>query len=227
MSIETYIFIVYLQTVLSGLVAVIALYKYKQRNHVVRLIGLLYALSFVCNVTSLSFRNTKFIGYINIPGAIFDIAFVVICAIIFNLAFKRKHQLICISIITLFLIGATLNLIFLQQLKIDSFTKFSGSFLIIVFATIYFYRLMIEMPTMYLHRLPMFWFNSGFLLFCSGSLFLYAFTDYLIHVLDDDLKLFWSFHNLLFIVMDMLILVGLRYDWITQQEHVPAKNNPS
>lgn len=217
MSIETYIFIVYLQTVLSGLIAVIALYKYKQRNHVIRLIGILYALSFICNVTSLSFRNTKLIGFINIPGAIFDIAFVIICAIIFNYAFKKKYQLIFISVITLFLIGALLNLILLQKLKIDSFTKFSGSFLIIVFATSYFYRLMIEMPTMHLHRLPMFWFNSGFLLFCSGALFLYAFTDYLIHVLDDDLKLYWSFHNFLFILMDMLMLVGIRYDWLAQR----------
>jgi hypothetical protein len=227
MSLETYVFIVYLQTVLSGLVAVIALYKFKQRNHVVRLIGMIYALSFACNVTSLSFMNTKLISYINIPGAIFDIAFVVIITIIFNYAFKKRYQLIFISVITLFLVGALLNLIFLQQLKIDSFTKFSGSFLIIVFATIYFYRLMIEMPTMHLHRLPMFWFNSGFLLFCSGALFLYAFTDYLIHVLDDDLKLYWSFHNLLFIVMDILILVGIRYDWIAQRERLLTKNNPS
>jgi hypothetical protein len=227
MSIETFVFIIYLQTVLSGLMAVIALYKYQQRNHVVRLIGLLYAISFVCNVMSMTLRQTRWSEFINIPGSIFDITFVVICAVIYNYVFKKKYQAVFIAVIALFLVGAVLNLLLVQKLKIDSFNKFSGSFIIILFTTSFFYRLMVEMPTMHLHRLPMFWFNSGFLLFCSGALFLYAFTDYLIHVLDDDLKLYWSFHNLLFIVMDLLILVGIRYDWIAQREKLSTRNNPS
>jgi hypothetical protein len=223
MSIETYVFIIYLQTVLSGLLAVIALYKYQQRNHVIKLIGILYAISFVCNVISLTIRKTQWNEFINIPGSVFDITFVIICAAIFNHVFKKKYQIAFISVIALFLIGAILNLILVQKLKIDSFNKFSGSFLIIVFAVSFFYKLMIEMPTVHLHRLPMFWFNSGFLLFCSGALFLYAFTDYLINVLDDDLTLYWSFHNLLFIVMDMMILVGIRYDWLSHNQKVIVK----
>lgn len=212
MSIDTYVYIIHLQTVLSGLIAGIALYKYRQRNLVVKLIGILYALSFVCNVTSMSVHNTEWNDYINLPGAIFNIAFVVICAIIYNHAFNKRYQLLFICVTAAFLIGATLNLLLLQKLKIDSFTKFSGSFLIIVFATVYFYRLIVEMPTMHLHRLPMFWFNSGFLLFHSGALFLFAFTDYLVHVLADNLMVYWSFHNFLFLVMDLLILIGIRYD---------------
>lgn len=223
MSVNVYFFILYLQTFLSGLIAAFALYHYKQRNYVIKLIGILYTISFVCNVASFVIWKLGGGDWVNLPGSVYDIGFVIICAIIFNHVFERKYQKTFIVLISIYTIGALLNLIFFQQITINSFSKFCGSLLIILFAITFFYRLMIEMPTVHLHRLAMFWFNSAFLLFCSGALFLYAFTDYLINVLDDDLRMYWSFHNILYIVMGMLVLAGIRYDWLAQQTNIIAK----
>ncbi|HEY0652386.1 MAG TPA: hypothetical protein VGD65_04620 [Chryseosolibacter sp.] len=224
MSVTAYFFIVYVQTFLSGLIAAAALYKYKQRDFVIRLIGILYLLSFICNVAAFIIWKSPWRHLLNVPGSIYDLGFVIICAIIFNHVFDNKYKHLFILVIVIYLIGSFLNLFLIQKLFITSFTKFSGSLMVIVFAVTFFYRLLIEMPTMHLHRLPMFWFNSGFLIFCSGALFLYAFTDYLVRVLDDDLRMYWSFHNLLFIVMDVLMLIGIRYDWLARHAKVSVKD---
>lgn len=223
MSVKTYFYILYLQTFLSGLIALLALYKFKQRDFVIKLIGILYLLSFICNITAYIIWKT-WNDWINFPGSIYDIGFVVICAIIFNHVFERKYERTFLVLIVTYLSGALVNLIFFQQLEINSFSKFFGSLLVIVFAVTYFYRLMIEMPTVHLHRLAMFWFNSAFLIFCSGALFLYAFTDYLVRILDDDLRMYWSFHNLLYIAMGILVLAGIRYDWLAQTGKLKDKD---
>lgn len=218
MSINVYFYILYFQTFLSGLVAVTALYRFNLRDYVIKLIGILCSISFVANVTAILIWKAKGGNWINLPGSIYDIGFVIICIIIFNHVFERKYQNFFTVLIIVYLVGAIINLLFFQKLTINSYSKFPGSVIIIVLAITFFYRLMVEMPTMHLHRLPMFWFNSAFLLFCSGAMFLYAFTDYLVNVLDDDLRMYWSFHNLLYIVMASLLLAGIRYDWLQQRK---------
>jgi membrane protein insertase Oxa1/YidC/SpoIIIJ len=72
---------------------------------------------------------------------------------------------------------------------------------------------MVKLPTMHLQRMPMFWINSGFLMYAAGAMFLFAFTTYLTQVLKDNLLVYWSFHNILSIISQLIIMVGLIYDF--------------
>jgi hypothetical protein len=71
---------------------------------------------------------------------------------------------------------------------------------------------MIELPSMHLQRMPMFWFNSAFLIYYAGALVLFVFTSYIINVLKQDLVTYWIFHNCLSICEHFLVLTGLYYD---------------
>lgn len=61
--------------------------------------------------------------------------------------------------------------------------------------------------------MPMFWFNSAFLVLGAGTFVLYTFTSYLIHVLRNDMITYWSIHNMLSIFAHLIVLIGLYYDF--------------
>jgi hypothetical protein len=69
-----------------------------------------------------------------------------------------------------------------------------------------------ELPAQHIHHLPMFWFNSAFLIFNAGVFFLFAFTAYITTVLKNNLLIYWTFHNLWNMLEHLIILVGLYYD---------------
>lgn len=219
MSVDVYLIIVYIQTFLSASIAAICLYP-KEKGRLLKLIGVLFALSFVCNMTAIIFSKLSYHKYLNLPGSIYDIAFVLITFGIYDDVFNRKYRKSLILIGVTFTIGAIINLLFFQKLSIASYSKFASSFIIISLLIFYFKKLIDELPTAYLHRLPMFWISSALLIYSSGALFLYAFTDYLVHVLKDDLVLYWSFHNLLFIVQDLFIIVAIMCEWKTHEQQV-------
>ena len=55
----------------------------------------------------------------------------------------------------------------------------------------------------------MFWINTAILIYFSGNLFLFIFNTYLVSVLKDDLVVYWSFHNLLYLIKNVLFAIGL------------------
>lgn len=212
MARDIYFLIFYLQTFLSALIAVVSLYRFSQRNLAVRLIGILFVFSFICNVLAYLLFYYRIAGSQNIPGSLYDIITVLVVSIIFNFITKSKYRLVITTTVVIYSAAALLNLFFLQKLENASYNKLFGSFIIIVYTVYYFYRLIVELPTVHLQRLPMFWFISAFLIFHAGAIFLFAFTDYLVNVLKDNLITYWSFHNLLTILQQLAILVGLSYD---------------
>jgi hypothetical protein len=211
MDLRTFLIIVGIQTVLSGLVALIAFYKLKQRTRIAKLIGLLFAISMVCNLSALLLRK-YFPSLINISGSIYDLSFIVILTIIFNEALSHKYAKVFNAITIVFTLCAIMNLLFWQKAEIASFNKLAISFIIILYTVVYFYRLMKDLPTFHLTRLPMFWFSSAFLIYGAGALFLFAFLDYLVNVLNNNLLTYWTFHNGLSIFQQLLIIVGLMYE---------------
>jgi hypothetical protein len=72
--------------------------------------------------------------------------------------------------------------------------------------------LLVELPVQQLQTVPMFWFNAAILIYRAGALFLFLFTPYLVKVLNNDLLIYWSFHNILTIVHQIVITIGLWQD---------------
>ncbi len=82
----------------------------------------------------------------------------------------------------------------------------------ITYCLLYFYVLMQDLPSLYVHQFPMFWFNSGLLIFHAGTFFLFSFHAYLVNVLKNNMLIYWSFHNMLSIIEHIIFLIGLYYD---------------
>ena len=111
-----------------------------------------------------------------------------------------------------FIVFALINLFFIQKTAGNSYSNFFHSAVMIVYCLSYFYVLIEDLPSLHVHQLPMFWFNSALLMFHAGNFFLFSFHDYLVNVLKNNLLIYWSFHNALSILEHLIILIGLYYD---------------
>ena len=205
MTLVEYYALYYVQTALSAVIFVACFYKFQARSKTIRLIGLLFFASFLASGIGLKF-------YPNETGSVYDLVSILILTLIFNHVTSGKFNKLFFTFTAIYLIFGISNLIFLQKSGIASYTKLFSSLLIIFYAIIYFYRLMVELPTVHLQRLPMFWFNSGFLLYYAGNVFVFAFMSYLVEVLKDDLILYGGFHNMLWIITEGLVIVGVMFD---------------
>lgn len=191
-----------------ALLAGYAFHQYSRRSGVIKLLGWLLAIDFLAN--GLSFVLNAQIR--NVPGAVFDFVLVFFLGWLYNSETNGKQKKYFAFCTIAYFIFGIYNLFFIQQLTISSYNKLIASFLIITYTIIFFYRLMRDMPERQVHHIPMFWFNSAFLIFQAGTLFLFAFTSYLINVLKNDLLYYMLFHNILSIVQHCIMFVGFRYD---------------
>jgi hypothetical protein len=210
-SLENYLLIAHADTILSALLVLVAFYRYNKKQDEVRLIGFLVLGSFLCNLSSYLLARFK-TGLVNIPPSLYEFILISIVCALFNKKTNGQYRTWFIFIVIVYFILASLNLLFWQKESITSYNKVLSSLIIICLSLFYFYRSMVEPSGGNPFKIPMFWFNSSFLIYHSGTIFLFAFTTYLIQVLKNDLIVFMSFHNFLMIVQHLMILTGLCID---------------
>jgi len=103
-----------------------------------------------------------------------------------------------------------LNTAFLQAP--DTFNTYARSLegiLVIVLCLVWCYRTLSEMKIKRLEQDPVFWVNTGFLLYFSGNVLLFAFSNYIINI-NRALNLYiWAFHALFSILLYFFITIGL------------------
>lgn len=109
-----------------------------------------------------------------------------------------------------FALLSALNSAFLQD--IESFNTYARSLegiLVIVLCLIWCYRTLSEMKIKRLEQDPVFWVNTGFLLYFSGNVLLFAFSNYIVNI-NRTLNLYiWAFHALFSILLYFFITMGL------------------
>jgi hypothetical protein len=69
--------------------------------------------------------------------------------------------------------------------------------IVMTFSIIYYYKLIRELPTRSISTLPMFWIISSIFITNSAKLAIYAASEYLIEIHNDNLVLPWFIHNIL------------------------------
>ncbi len=213
MTIEKFITLAHTQTALSAIVAILCLVKYKSRDRVIRLIGLVFLASFLANVTTLVFHKFTLLKFVNTSYPAFSIVSFVLISRVYYISLRTIPVRWFILSAVIFIAFAFTNLFFIQKLDVNSYTNIFYSAILIIYCLLYFYILMRDLPSLYVHHLPMFWFNSALLIFHSGVFFLFSFTSYLVNVLKNDLLIYWSFHNILSIIEHFIVLIGLYYDF--------------
>jgi hypothetical protein len=107
------------------------------------------------------------------------------------------------------------NFLFIQTKYVNSYSNSLHTLIILILSIVYFYKLLRDLPAQQLQRLPMFWIISGFFFSNAGKLVIYTVTHYLIHFVQDNMIIVWSFHNFLTIIANLLIGYGA---WLNHKQ---------
>lgn len=129
------------------------------------------------------------------------------------------------SIIALFIIFAVVNTIFFQRLKeFNSNVTFAESLLLIVWALLYFYKLLRDMEHRQLQRVPMFWINMSVLTYFSGAFLLFHVANELFTFPKEEIAILWGTHALFNIVHYFLYGIAL---WVKPEGFPISKDSTS
>ena len=126
---------------------------------------------------------------------------------------KLRGPLIAINI--LYLTFGIVNALHLQKISLNSYTIVLHVLIILFLSICYFYKLLKELPAQQLQSLPLFWVVSGLFFTNAGKLCVYSITHYLVHFVQDNLLIIWTFHNFLSIIANLLIGYGA---WLNHKQ---------
>lgn len=210
MSFQQFLNIAGTQNILTLLTAMMALFRFNSRQLYIKLLGLYFLLFFLYERVGGYLYHVKINP--NYASSVGNIIGFPLIAWVYYLTTGKRHRNRYVILIFVYVIFGLVNLLFIQRENINSYTFVFRSVCTLIFALYYFYWLLKELPTSQLQKLPMFWINSAFMVFASGTLFLYVFTAYLVNVMNNDLLIYWSFHNILGIIEILMIIVALWMD---------------
>jgi hypothetical protein len=209
-----YLAVFFIGTFISALIAGVSFYRYTERDTVIRSVGVLFLISTLCNLAQYAAIFWAIPGVINPIGSLYNFLFIIAVTVLYYRMMVGNYRGFFITASTLtFVWGLIVVFIIQSNGENTSFMSLGNSFMLLIFSVFYFYRLMKELPTVYLHRLPAFWFNSANLIFASGTIFLFASYDYLVRAFIDINTAVWTFKNLLLVIQQIVFLIGLYYDF--------------
>jgi hypothetical protein len=198
----------------SAIAVIIWLIDFKAKQPVSRLLGLLSFLYAFTHILSLIVINAKGGGaqnYIYSASNIIELA--LILTIFYRTIDGLNRGVLGFAFLS-FLTFAVTNMFFIQGKKINSYSLIFMSIIVLLYSVYYFYWLIQKLPTSQLQRLPLFWVTSAWLIFYSGTLFLFTFIDYVLITQQERILQYWTLHNILKIIESTMIAVAL---WIDLQ----------
>jgi hypothetical protein len=172
------------------------------------------AFSFMCEMAGMI--SVMIGSNPNIVGNIYWLLSISLISTFFFHALRRqslKGPLIFFNVA--YAVFALSNILFVQKADLNTYSQIINALFILCFCIMFFYKLLSELPTQQLHRLPMFWIISAFFFSYAGKLVIYTVSHYMIHFERDDLIIIWSFHNFLTIVGNLIIAYGA---WLNHKQ---------
>ncbi|MBS1505240.1 MAG: hypothetical protein JSS79_01230 [Bacteroidetes bacterium] len=145
----------------------------------------------------------------NLFGNIYRLAEFHFLLVSYFFAFGRKTLKLFITIAIVYTSFFFVDLIFLQAKQLTSFSVTLTAAVFIIFSVLHFFKLMRDLPSTHIHQLPMFWVDTAVLVYFAGAFFIFLLRNYLIEVLKDDQIVYWSLHNILNIIKNILFAIGL------------------
>lgn len=148
--------------------------------------------------------------FINFGGIFYGIVAPVFFAFFFArcLAWKKTGKSIIIGGFAL-MAFALYNCLFLQGKNINSYSATLLSLFILALSIMYFYKLLKELPASRLQDLPLFWIISSLFFTHAGKLVFNIVTNYMTTILEDNLMLLWTCHNILSMVGIIALTKGV------------------
>ncbi len=206
MSIETFLIIAGLSMASTLVIVFFGLAKLRSISGELKLLLALAGVSVTCDAAA--FILVRW-GISNYSGSVYTLVEFILVLTVYYKAFNNPNRLNALFIMVIvYFLFYMVNLLFVQRQNINSYPKIASSLIFIVLAVGFFYRLIKDLPKVQVYRLPMFWVNVAVLVYFSGNLFVFTLSDYLVTVLKDNLIAYWSFHNFLSIVKNILLTIG-------------------
>ncbi|WP_316821507.1 hypothetical protein [Pedobacter gandavensis] len=119
---------------------------------------------------------------------------------------KRSFWLV----IGIFLVFCLLNATYIQDWKIfNTYPRTLESILVISASLYYYYKITRQSLYTQIEKSPVFWINTGFFIYFSGSFLLFTISNYILPYSFKFNMMVWQFHAFLSIVNNILIFIGL------------------
>ena len=210
MTLKSFMFIAQLQMIIFAIGALICFIKYRIKDFYIKILGFALAISVAADFSSGILHGLKI--NVNYGSSVYGLVSFPLISLIYYYVLGEKNKKLYLVVNIAYLTFGLVNMLFIQRSTINTYTLIIKSIIFILFSLYYFYWLLKELPTSQLQRLPMFWINSAYIIYFSGNLFLFVFTSYLVNVLNSDLLVYWSLHNILGIIEGFMIIVALWLD---------------
>lgn len=199
----------YLLLFSSLIVAAIGIFYWNRLEKFLQVFTVLKIVSFLCDSSS---KVLLVFAGIN-PNHIsifYGIAQLLILFWFYYLIFEKpslKKPFLIVGIgLTLMGIG---NWIFSEGQSNAMYTAAIDTSVLLGLSVYYFYHVLKTEGEINILSTPLFWINTGLLIYLSGSLLLFLSADYIIRVLQDDFALFLTVHNFLGVIANGLFFYGI------------------
>src|SRR5687768_12527825 len=113
MGFEVLNFTVFLQTVLSAIVAAFALIKFNCRSLYIKLIGLAFLLGFIANACAWLLFWLGFKSFMNVPQTFYDSIIICVISLIFYNALGKRFGKMFLIVTAFYLLFTLANFLFL------------------------------------------------------------------------------------------------------------------
>jgi hypothetical protein len=94
-------------------------------------------------------------------------------------------------------------------LTFNTYARSLEGILVIILCLSWCYQTLTEMKIRALQQDPVFWTNTGFLLYFSGNVLLFTFSNYILNINHALNQYIWAFHALFSILLYFFITIGL------------------
>ncbi|TYP77024.1 hypothetical protein [Aquimarina intermedia] len=144
------------------------------------------------------------------------IEFLLIIRIYWSTLSQLVSKKLLVGISVIFVVLAVLNTIFFQSIYVfNSNITTLLSILVILFSLSFFYITLKDVEYTALEKNPMFWINSGFLIYFSSNLILFFINNYLFEKSTEASFLIWGLHAIVNIVLIMFYTIAV---WVNPKK---------
>ncbi|TSE06412.1 hypothetical protein [Aquimarina algiphila] len=217
MSEELFEIIRLISLLIVGLPFIVALFKFKILNKTQIVLFYLLLIIILVEIISLFFWYKKIN---NLP--IYHLYTIIEFAIISKIYAEELKSIFSknffLVLVLMFAVFSVLNTLFFQNIFTFNSNAITVSGLIVIFfALSYFYALLKEVKYRTLESNPMFWINSGFLIYFSSNLILFYMNNTLFKGVTEASLILWGLHAIVNIVLTIFYTIAL---WVN-----PKKQN--
>lgn len=154
---------------------------------------------------SIKGQNSLFFSHLCTP-----IEFSAFLFFYFEVLNVKPKTIIYIPLVLLFSIFVVLDIYYFSgRDKVGVASRNTEALILIVFAIVFFYRIMVKTQYTNILSLPAFWINASVLVYFSGNFFLILFSNYLISISDLSYLVFFTINSIFNFSFNLLLGIGL------------------